>query len=142
MQDLMPLSRRASLNQSALAIVLEPMADDGSIALVAQQPVRTGQAAQEGQRPGVVAHLAGCQEEPDRPSFGVGHSVQLGVQPALRAPDEPTAPPFLARRLEAVRCALRKVASIMIVLGASASAARPAIIRAKTPMPLHRFQRL
>ena len=37
--------------------------------------------------------------------------MQLRVQPALRAPDQTPAliigPPFFARRLEAVRCALR-----------------------------------
>jgi hypothetical protein len=37
--------------------------------------------------------------------------MQLGVQPAFRAPDEAPAlvigPPFFARRLEAVRCAFR-----------------------------------
>jgi hypothetical protein len=37
--------------------------------------------------------------------------MQLGVEPALRAPDQTPAlivgPPFLARRLEAVRCAFR-----------------------------------
>jgi len=51
-------------------------------------------------------------------------------------------PPFWNRRLEAVRCALRKVASILIVLGPSASAARPVTMRASTPMPLQRVQRL
>ena len=96
------------------------------VALVGQQPSSAGQTAQQGQSAGVVAHLAGCQEEPDRPSFGIGHGVQLGVQSAFGAPDKATAPPFFARRLEAVRCAFRKVASIMIVLGRSASAARPA----------------
>ncbi len=78
-QGLMPLSRRASRNQAALDIVLGPMADDVSIAFVAQQPLGSWQAAQQGQRPGMVAHLAGCQEEPDGPSFCVGHGVQLGV---------------------------------------------------------------
>jgi hypothetical protein len=37
---------------------------------------------------------------------------------------------------------LRWVASIMTALGAAASAASPAIIRAKTPIAPHRFQRL
>jgi hypothetical protein len=69
--------------------------------------------------------------------------MQLGVQPALRATDQ-TAPlvagsPFFDRRLVAVRCALRYVASIITVFGTAASAASPSIIRAKTPLSLHRF---
>jgi hypothetical protein len=62
--------------------------------------------------------------------------------------------PFFDRRLVAVRCALRylrghartngacPLTSIITVFGTAASAASPAIIRAKTPLSLHRFQRL
>ncbi|WP_394342809.1 transposase [Paenirhodobacter populi] len=42
-------------------------------------------------------------------------------------------PPFFTHGLDAVRCALRWVASIMMVLCAACSAARPTMIRAKTP---------
>ena len=52
--------------------------------------------------------------------------MTLGVQPALRAPLRRQRP-FLTRMLGAVRRALRKVASLVILLGIYASAARPAI---------------
>ncbi len=72
-------------------------------------PLRAGCPA--GPPAGVVADLARRHEEPQRAALRIRHGVQLGVQPALRSPDEATAlvvgPPFLARRLEAVRCAFR-----------------------------------
>jgi hypothetical protein len=96
------LSVTAALNQSALT---------GSTARVGDQPFRGWQAARQGGRAGVVADLARRHEEPQRAALRIRHGVQLGVQPALRSPDEATAlvvgPPFLARRLEAVRCAFR-----------------------------------
>jgi hypothetical protein len=72
--------------------------------------------------------------------------MQLGVQPTFRASDPMPAlvvgPPFSARRPEAVRCALRYVAAIMMVFCSALSDASPSIIRAKTPMTPHRFQRM
>jgi ABC-type thiamine transport system ATPase subunit len=38
--------------------------------------------------------LARRQEHPDRTTLRVGQNVELGVQPALRATDQPSAPPF------------------------------------------------
>ena len=46
-------------------------------------------------------------------ALGVSQDVQFRVHPALGAPDQPSAPPFLTARLEAVRCAFRWVASII-----------------------------
>lgn len=72
--------------------------------------------------------------------------MQLGVHAAPGAADQ-TAPlvagfPFFDRKLVALRCAFRYVASIITVFGPAASAARPSVMRAKTPLSLYRFQRL
>jgi hypothetical protein len=80
--------------------------------------------------------------DPHRPALGIGNGVQPGVRATLGAPDLASAPPFSTRRLDAVRCALRCVASIMNVLCLAPSAAGPAMIRAKTPVSLQRFQGL
>lgn len=68
-------------------------------------------------RPGadVVAALARGQEHPHGPAQSIRDGVQLGVHPALGAPDQPPAPPFFRPRLEAVRCVFRWVASIISV---------------------------
>lgn len=51
-------------------------------------------------------------------------------------------PPFSTRRLDAERCALSYVASIMIVLSSALAAAKPGTMRAKTPWSLQWFQLL
>ena len=111
MQGFIPLSFNASLNQSALAGSLEPVALTGSIASVGQQPLRLWQAAQQSRRTRVIADLACCHVEPDRAAIGVGDGVQLGVHTAFGATDQAASlivgPPFFDRRLVAVRCALR-----------------------------------
>ena len=94
------------------ALVGQSLAEPvGVIASVREQPVRFGQGTQERQRAGVVADLSRAQEEAERPPVPVGDRMELGVEPAFRAADEPPAlrrwPPFFDRRLEAVRCALR-----------------------------------
>lgn len=50
----------------------------------------------------VVAHLAFRQEQDDRPAVTVADDVELGVQPALGAPDTTGNIPFFSR-LAAVR---------------------------------------
>ncbi len=50
--------------------------------------------------------------------------------------------PLFGRRLVAERGTFREVASIITVFGTVASDARLSILRAKTPLSLHRFQRL
>lgn len=70
---------------------------------------------------------------PNIPGVVAGEVVRLIWRPR---------PPFFTRRLDAVRCALRYVASIMMVLCSALSAARPSMIRAKTPLSLQRFQPL
>jgi hypothetical protein len=83
----------------------------GIVAPVCQEPFRRWQAAQQGRGANVIADLACSHEEADRAAIGVRDGMQLGVQSALRTPDQTTAlvigAPFLARRLEAVRCTFR-----------------------------------
>ena len=61
-----------------------------------------------GCRAGIVPDLARRHEERQRTAIGVGEGMQLGVQPALRAPDQAprwsSDPPF---RPQARRCAVR-----------------------------------
>ena len=71
----------------------------------------------------------------------VPRTVSVSLEP-LRSTDLATAPPFFARRLQAVRCAFSYVASIMIVSGLPPSADKPAKILSKTPIRLQRMKRL
>jgi hypothetical protein len=64
------------------------------------------------------------------------------VHTAFGSTDQATTPPFLAAILVAVRWVLRYVASIITVVFSPCSAANPAIIRARMPFSLQRFQRL
>lgn len=74
---------------------------------VARQPLRPGQAVQQGCNAGVVADLARRHEQTDRMSVRIGHGVKLGVHAAIGASDQSPEAPIFTRRLEAVRCALR-----------------------------------
>jgi len=85
------------------------------IAPITEQPLSSGKTVQEGGGAGVVADLASGHEQADGASVGIGHGMKLGVHAALGASDQPPEAPFFTRRLEAVRCALRYVASIMTV---------------------------
>ncbi len=90
---------------------------------------RTSQAVADGQQ--LRAHAAVPGETPP------------GSFPASRTqPDEPSAPLFLPRRLDAMRRALRKVASIMTVRASRPSEAGPSMIRAKVPIRRQQWQRL
>ena len=84
----------------------------------------------EARQPGlcaeVIAGLAPAKEHPGRTANGIRDGVELRVQAAFRAPDEPTASLFCAR-LEAVRCVFRWVLSIICVsLSCSRNIARHA----------------
>ena len=104
-----------------LSNFLEPV---GIMAPVGQQPLRLWQIARQGCRTHVVAYFACRHEFDDHPP---------GTPSDQTAP--PVAcPPFFDRRLVAVRCVLREVASIIAVFGTAASAAGRAIVRAKTPV--------
>ena len=71
--------------------VAEPV---GIIAPVSEQDHRPRDRGQERPRADVVRGLACRQEHPDRAALRIGQNVQLRVQPALRAPDQTSAPPF------------------------------------------------
>src|SRR5690606_38307729 len=109
---------------------------------IRQQVLCGRQAAQKRPRADVIAALAGGEEHPHGAAERIRNGVQLGVQAALRAPDQAAPPPFLSPRLEAVRCALRWVASIISVSVPPPRSASSSSIRAKMPFSLQRFQRL
>ena len=104
------------------------------------RPARDG--GQQRPRPDVVRGLARRQEHPDRAALRVGQDVEFRVEPTLRAPDQPSAPPLLTARLEAVRGAFEWVASIITIPVSWAVAASSVMIVTNTPIRLHRFQRL
>jgi hypothetical protein len=87
MQGFIPLSFNASLNQSALAGSLEPVALTGSMAPVGQHPLCIWQAAQKGSGTGVVADLVSRHEEADRAAFCIGDGVQLRIHATLGSAD-------------------------------------------------------
>ena len=120
-----------------LESVPEPI---GIVAAVADQLLRLRQAFQQRCRAGVVADLPGGHEEAQGAPVCVGDGMKLHA--AFGAPDQMAAVPFFTRRLEAVRCALRYVASIMTVFGSAPTAAKPSIIRVITPASPQRVQRL
>ena len=79
----------------------------GVVAAVAEQPLRLGQIVQQGCRAGIVADLACGHEEAQGAAVGIADGMKLGVHPAFGAADQAAKTPFLTRRLDAVRCALR-----------------------------------
>ena len=79
--------------------------------------------------------------DPDNVDALVEHRVQLGVQAAFGAPDTSGNRPFF-KRLAAVRCAFRCVASIITRSGLPALCANAAKILLNTPRRLQRMNRL
>lgn len=130
--------RNAGGNALAVERGAEPIA---VIALVAEQHLGAWQAGKQQNCAFVVAHLAFGQQQDDRPAQAIADGMQLGVQPALGASDTSgNSPPF--RRLAAVRCAFRCVASIMIASGSPALPASSAKMRLNKPRRLQRIKRL
>ncbi len=129
--------------QARIPFVLQRFSEPvGIIAAIPEQPFGIWKAAEQRPRADVVAHLTGSDEQVERASLAIADGVQFGIHAALGATNQATAPPFLAAMLVAVRCAFRYVASIITVFCSLRLAARPAIIRAKMPFSLQRFQRL
>ena len=60
----------------------------------------------------VIAHLTFREQQNQRTARAVAHGVQFGIQAALGAPDTSGNSPFF-KRLAAVRCAFKCVASII-----------------------------
>ena len=138
----MRISRAATrdswLDIAALQRRAEPI---GIIAAIRNQDVCVRKRRQHGRCPLVVAHLAFCEQQYQRLAVTITDRVKFGVQAAPGAPDTPGKAPFL-RRLAAVRCAFRWVASTITVSVAVLAAANSANIRSNTPASLHRMNRL
>ena len=114
----------------------------GIIATIPEQPIYLWQAANESTCTDVIADLSGSCKEVQRSPLTVADGVQPCVHAALGSTDQTATSPFFTARLDAVRWALRYVASIITVASSQCPAAKPAMIRAKMPLSLHRFQRL
>ena len=89
------------------------------ISLVAQQRFGLGKRINHECCPLVVAHLSFAEQQNDRAALTVTYGMKLGVQASLGAPDTAGNSPFF-KRLAAVRCALRWVASIITWSGSPA----------------------
>ena len=103
----------AGLGYPFLQRVAKPVA---VVAPVGDQGFRLWQDAEHELRALVIARLAFGKQHDQGLSGAVADDVQLGVQPAFRAPDTIGNIPFF-RRLAAVRCAFRCVESIMMRSG-------------------------
>ncbi|MFT4915445.1 MAG: hypothetical protein ACI9C3_001306 [Yoonia sp.] len=68
--------------------------------------------------------------------------MQFGSHAALGQSNQVAVPPLFNRRLDAIRYALRYVASLEIVLLSGACSASRIMIRANTPISRQRFKRL
>lgn len=77
------------------------------MAPVCQQSPGLRDRGQQRPRADVGRGLAGREEHVDRSPLCVGQDMQFRVQTAFRPTDQPSAPPFLTARLEAVRCVVR-----------------------------------
>jgi len=129
----------AWLDALGLRGIPEPV---GVVTAVAEQPSRLGQIVEQCGHTGVVADLSGGHEEAERTAVCVGQAMELRVHATFGATNQAPEIPFLTRRLDAVRCAFRYVASVMTVFGSASAAAKPSIMRRNTPISPHRFQRL
>jgi hypothetical protein len=111
------------------------------VAAIGKKRFGRRQGVEDQSRALVIAHLALAEQQDERLAVAVADGVEFRVQAAFRAPDTPGNIPFF-RRLAAVRCAFRWVASIMIRSGLGPWPARAANILSNTPSRLHRMKRL
>ena len=100
-------SRNAGCDALCLKGVPVPVC---AVAAVSQHPLGPGQIIEQRRSAGVVADLASGHEEADWAAVGFSNGVKLYVDSSFGTTDEPPETPFFTRRLDAVRCALRKVA--------------------------------
>ena len=77
------------------------------IATICQQIISFRKRAQQSGRSGVIADLTRAEEEAQRLAIAIGQGMKLRVEATFRAADQALAPPFLSRRLDAVRWAFR-----------------------------------
>ena len=89
----------------------------------------------------VIAHLPLAEHQDKGLALTIADGVELRVQAAFCAPNATGNSPFF-KRLAAVRCAFKCVASIMMRFGFGPWLARAAKMRSKTPSLLQRMKRL
>lgn len=75
----------------SIGFIAEPF---GIISPVHQQRGRVRDLREQRPRPDVIRGTACQQKHLDRASLGIGQNMQLRVQPALGAPDQPSVSPF------------------------------------------------
>ena len=114
----------------------------GAIPTIFQHPLCYRKTAQQHRDRAAITHLSRNHKRAQRSSVLIRDRMQLRVRAAFYLPGQAAWIPFFNRRLEAVRCALRYVASIMMVRGSAFAAGRPSIIYMKMLMPPQRLQRL
>ena len=114
----------------------------GVIPAISQHPLCCPKTVQQDSSTGIIADLSRSHEKTQQLSALIGDRMQLRIRATSGAADQATLIPSFSRRPEAVGCALRYVASIMMVWGSAFPAARPSIIRTKIPHGAPRFQRL
>lgn len=100
-------SRNARLDSLLAQHPAKPVRIVAAIADQARR--RLGQLADEGFRPEIVTALPGAQVYVDRTAQRVAQRVQLGVQPAAGATDQPTGIVFFDPRATPLRCRLEAV---------------------------------
>lgn len=125
----------AGLNLHIFQPVTKPI---GVIPTISKQPVCLWQGRHQCTSTDVITHISCRQKQPDRATQCIRHSVQFGVQTAFRQPNQAAFTPFLRARLNAVRCALRWVASIISTSVFSPLRANSIRMRAKIPLRLQR----
>ncbi len=124
---------------------LYPLSSDASCSRSVSCPRSASSHSAFGRHPGSAtapvwsSFLSGRHAEHDRTTLCVGDGVQLCVHAAFGPTDLAAALLFFARRLQAVRCVFRWVASIMSVLRSAPSDARSIMTRAKGPAVAQTF---
>ena len=123
-----------------------PLAQGGSepiavIAAIGKKRFGRWQGIKDQPCPFVIAHLSLAEHQDKRLAFTIADGMELRVQAAFRAPNAAGNSPFF-KRLAAVRCAFRWVASIITRSGFGPSPARAAKIWSNTPSRLQRMKRL
>ena len=86
------------------ALLLQRVPEPLSIVTpVGKHPPRLGQIIEQGRCAGVIADLAGGDEEAQRAAVGIRDGVKLGVHTTFGPSDQAPEIPFFTPRLEAVR---------------------------------------
>lgn len=114
------------------------------LAAISEKPIDIWQALEHRLGDDVNTYLSGCDEEVARALSAVADGGQLGVHANLGSVYQASMLPFDAGRVHCTEGhpAWLSREWIITIFVSPCSVARPAIIRAKLPFSLHRFQRL